>query len=90
MGGGIAGLVNHHRYGNSSGLINWTTAGALFGPQIMGAGATVGVSIGGIGMSPSGEILTMAIMGGAFGGTIAGASFQRSQTSKEGPKLSTK
>jgi len=76
VGGGIGGLVNDRRYGKSNRLIDWATAGAMLSPLVLGAGAMVGVSVGGIGISLGGGGPLLAIPGGAFLGATGAAYLQ--------------
>ncbi len=79
VGGGIGGFVNDRRYGKSAELIDWTTAGAMLGPLIIGLGAMLGISTVGIDISIGGDAPLFIITGGAFPGATGAAYLQKSK-----------
>jgi hypothetical protein len=79
IGGGIGGFVNNRRYGQSRTLMDWAMVGAMFGPLILGMGAMMGMSLGGMGVSIGGEAPLLVIVGGTFLGAVVGAYFQENR-----------
>ena len=87
FGGVFAGLLlRNGMYGKSNGMLIdwWTTAGALLGPLLIGALATLVVLIVGLEISQGFvTVLMLAIIVGAILGTLIGANSQRRQTLKD-------
>jgi hypothetical protein len=92
LGGVFAGfaLLRGEIYGKCNGLlINSTTTGALLGPLLIGALATLGALLVDLDISQGFVVMLMlAITAGAILGTLIGADFQRRQTLKDKPKHS--